>query len=184
MKQSPAPEIRRPTSPSPRTVCLPHWRQSRPVALASAATRPSAPLCPFPGCRRCGAPVPGNAPRRRADRPRSLSLPRNNSSQRSKWGEAIGKRQMRHHWLAVITAAHQRHRRPECAEAGDVVVPVLHFALEDRADQRVEAGAGVERAHKTLDHGFIDAGAFDDVADDDQITAWVRRVARPRLSSP
>ena len=52
-----------------------------------------------------------------------------------------------------------------------MTLPVMHLVLEDRSDQRVEPGAAVEGSHQPFDHRLVDAGARDDVRDD-QIAAW------------
>ena len=49
--------------------------------------------------------------------------------------------------------------------------PVMHLVLEDRSDQRVEPGTAVEGSDQPFDHRLIDAGAHDDVLDD-QIAVW------------
>jgi hypothetical protein len=39
-------------------------------------------------------------------------------------------------------------------------------ACEDRADERIAACAVVKRAHEALDHRCVDAGALNDIGDD------------------
>lgn len=59
--------------------------------------------------------------------------------------------QMRAHRAAIVAARFEQHRRPEVADLRDVMVPVLHRRIEDRADQIVVAGAAVERRDELRD---------------------------------
>src|SRR5665213_19262 len=72
-----------------------------------------------------------------------------------------------HHWIALVAARHQHHRRPEIAHLCQMLVPVLaNHARKDWPNERVQAHLCIEVVDNFADHRLVHARFVDDLLND------------------